>query len=510
MFAHRFLKPTLPYLLVFATGLSLLSPYCTAAQPSETETAPPPVTENPAAATEEKAPAPKPTAKLPWDGKEKESAAAALLPVKSARDILARYNITESELTKFFKGEPIDADEEGVMLKILYHIPGFGLQWIESWRVKDASLDDLALHSKEHQLDVIPLKGRVKHVTKKSVVKELIEQYEFDHYYVAEVAINDSGYLAEVFARKIPASWKLDTEMNEPVEVDGLFIKVGGAQDEVDEPRLIFAAGRIRWYPDQESKELALGPDQLRLTSHGIDWGQFEDVKKTNRLGIGEVDRESFYQLLTAVKLDAGKTFSARPETELSVEPLLNNPQAIQGNIFPFKGIVRRITKVLVEDADIQERFHLDHYYQLDCFLPLGQKHLRLGESPEQSVEYNNGFPATLCVLELPPDLSPSENIRQELSVDAVFFKTWSFRSEFTARLNVPQPAPMFVAFRPNTFVPDKAVTRPGDTIIGIAIAVTCLLGIGLYFWSTKQTKSQSAFRDSKPSSDHPDFSNLS
>jgi len=477
-----------------------------AAAPTETPKASEPATTSP----EEAVPAatPKAPSGLPWEEKGKAPDATALLPVKGAKDILARYNVTESELTKFFAGEPLDADEEGVLLKILYHIPQFGLPWMESWRIKDLSLDNLALHAKDHQLDVIPLRGRVKHVSKKTLLPELLDQYEFTHYYVAEVNLDDSEYIAEIHARTIPSSWKLDTPMDESVGVDGLFLKVGGSHDDSTEPRLIFAAGRIRWYPDKESSELHIGTDQILLTKLGVDWGQYEDVKKSNRQGILESDRESFYQFLAAVSSDQGQKLSPSTRT-VSVPTLLNTPQEVQGAIFPFQAVVRRITKVEVEDTDIKERFHIDHYYQLDCFLPLGERRLRLGDSPEDYVEYNNGFPSTLCVLELPPDLSPSENIREEIRVEAFFFKTWSFRSEYTAHLNIPQPAPMFVAFRPQAVLSEKSAFHPGDYIVGIAIALTCVIGAGLFFWGTRTPSSASAYRSGAQSTDNPDFSQL-
>lgn len=490
--------------VLFLTGFASL--HGQEASPAET-----PQATEPASAPPEK-PAPEGPSKgkggLPWEEKGKAPDATALLPVKGAKDILERYNITESELTKFFAGEPLDADEEGVLLKILYHIPQFGLPWMESWRVNDLSLDNLVLHAKDHQLDVVPLKGRVKHVSKKTLLPELLDQYEFTHYYVAEVNLDDSEYIAEIHARTIPSSWKLDTPMDEPVGVDGLFLKVGGSHDDSTEPRLIFAAGRMRWYPDKESKELHISTDQILLTQLGVDWGQYEDVKKSNRQGILESDRESFYQFLAAVKSEQGQKLASTTNA-VSVPKLLNTPQEVQGSVFPFQAVVRRITKVEVEDADIKERFHIDHYYQLDCFLPLGERRLRLGDSPEDYVEYNNGFPSTLCVLELPPDLSPSENIREEIRVDAFFFKTWSFRSEYTAHLNIPQPAPMFIAFRPQAVLSEKSAFHPGDYIVGIAIALTCVIGVGLFFWGTRTPSSAAAFRSGAKSTDNPDFSQL-
>lgn len=494
-------------LMLLASNISLLAyqpeePAAPASTDAPADTSPGDAADSPKA--EEKAATPA----LPWElKKETQEKLSTLIPVTGAKEVLERYNITESELFKFFNGQPLGANEEGPLLKILYHIPGLGLEWIESWRRADLSMDSIAVDHKKHQLDVIPLSGRVKRVSKKQVTPELVEQYEFSHYYVVQMAIDDSAYAAEIYARTVPATWPLEKDLDECAKVDGLFLKVGGlvAQD----ARLIFAAGRVRWYPDQVSESYGIGLDQIRLAKLGVDWGQFENVKKTNRQGLIEDDRESFYQVMAAMNSEEGRKQTSSADKPLKLEVLLNKPEVAQGDILPVKGFVRRITKVLIEDRDIQVRYKLEHYYQLDCFLPLGDTRLRLGENPQEAVEFNNDFPATLSVLELPPGLSPGENMREEIQIDAVFFKTWSYRSEFAARSNALQPAPMFIGFRPTHVIQAKATTRPGDLIIAVAVAATCALGIAIFWWhSQKQSNSHTDFFKST-SDTPPDFTKL-
>ena len=56
--------------------------------------------------------------------------------------------------------------------------------------------------------------------------------------------------------------------------------------------------------------------------------------------------------------------------------------------------------KVPVSDRDVRRRFGIDHYYEIDLFVPLGDKTLRFGKDAkgEENPVYANTFPATLIV----------------------------------------------------------------------------------------------------------------
>jgi hypothetical protein len=138
--------------------------------------------------------------------------------------------------------------------------------------------------------------------------------------------------------------------------------------------------------------------------------------------------------------------------------------------------------KVPVSDADIISRFGIDHYYEIDLFLPLGSASLRLGKDPtgEKNPVYRNAFPATLVVRHLPPGLKESENVHALVRADSAFFKLWTYRSSYTSRFGQLQPAPLFIARQPQLVVVEATSNWvTGTLVMGalvVALGVTAII----------------------------------
>jgi len=65
-----------------------------------------------------------------------------------------------------------------------------------------------------------------------------------------------------------------------------------------------------------------------------------------------------------------------------------------------------------VSDADIRSRFSIDHYYEIDLFVPLATR--ACGSAmirPAKTIRFiANKFPATLIVRDLPPGFPQGES----------------------------------------------------------------------------------------------------
>jgi hypothetical protein len=132
--------------------------------------------------------------------------------------------------------------------------------------------------------------------------------------------------------------------------------------------------------------------------------------------------------------------------------------------------------RVPVSDADVRTRFGIDHYYEIDLFLPLNGPSLRLGKPGEKAdgPVFENEFPATLIVRELPAGLEESENVHQLVAADAVFFKVWAYRASYAAKFGQLQPAPLFVADKPRVVIVETGHNWLTGTLVLVA------LGLGL------------------------------
>ena len=467
-------------------------------------------TDAPAAAASEKPLPPKTPAlgKLPWEEPARTSE-PVLRPASGPKEILERYNIGESQLAGFFSGQPLGPSEEEVLAKILFHYSRFGLDNIERWRTTGVSWDQVAAAPAEHRAAILPLRGRVTRVEESKLLPEVAELLEFGSYYRVTMQLADSPYQAIVCTRHIPAAWLVDEPLDERAAADGLFLKVG--DETAEPPQLYFAAGRVAWLPDKPSTEGHVGQPQLDLAGLGFDVGLLDEVRASKTLPLGDKDREAFYQMLHALGKPEAKKLKAAGPDPLDAVPLLKAPEEHHGEILRVRGRAHRVMKVPVEDADIRRRFGIDHYYEIDLFLPLGDTALRFGKDPKgkQNPVYSNTFPVTLIVRELPSDLSEGENVREVVRADGVFFKVWTYRSKYTDQFNQLQPALMFLATRPEV-VPSnpEANTVVGGLVIAAFVVALATLAIVWFWFGWTDRAAIRAARAAEPQAP-PDFSKL-
>ncbi len=433
-------------------------------------------------------PQPPDAGQLPWEKLPPRVSEPVLRPPSGAREILQRYDIGPSQLEGFFHGQPLSQGEEDVLAKILFRYPRLGLDNLERWRRNDVTWDQLAAAPSEYRAAIFALRGRAMHVEQHDLLPELAQLLEFDKYYRVTLAIDDSPYRALVCTRHIPAAWQVGEPIDERAAADGLFLKLGAAEGA--DPQLIVAAGRVAWLPDRETPAAHVGADQLALAEWGFDVGLFDAVRTVNGRGLVDADREAFYQLLAALDR-ADPQVLRRSNKELNVVPLLERPQEHHGDFLAVQGIARRIMKVPVSDRDVQRRFGIDHYYEIDLFLPLGEKSLRFGKDAagEKNPVYANAFPATLVVRRLPPGLAEGDNLSQTVRADAVFFKLWTYRSVYTSQFGRVQPAPLLVAIQPQVVEPQHTANWVDGALVGAAFVLAgAVIGtIVWWYWGADQ-----------------------
>jgi hypothetical protein len=199
-------------------------------------------------------------------------------------------------------------------------------------------------------------------------------------------------------------------------------------------------------------------------------------------------------------------------EKPLDIVPLLEKSEDHFGNVSPVQGLARRVMKVPVSDADIRSRFGIDHYYEIDLFVPLGDASLRFGNdrTGETNPVYHNKFPATLIVRDLAPGFPQGENVHELVSADAVFFKVWNYRSSYTSKFGQLQPAPLFIASTARVVSTDTAgnwVTS-GLVLVAFALGLSVIIVIA-WIYGRDDRKSANNARRRAESSPPPDFSRL-
>jgi hypothetical protein len=423
--------------------------------------------------------------------------------------ILEKFDIGPSQIESFFSGQPLSAGEEDVLVKILYHFPRLGLDNLQRWRQQEVGWEQVAAKPVEHRVQVFRVSGRAKHVEAVRLLPEQAELYEFDHYFRVRVALAGSPYEAVVAARRIPDAWAVDTPLDEPTAADAIFLKSG---DSAAEPQpLIFVTERLGWYPERPNVAQHVGPPQLALAKLGMDIDLWDDIRKSKERALGSGDREGFYQLIAALGKPEAAELSGH-QKPLDLVGLLEQSADHFGDVSAVEGLARRVMKVPVSDADIRYRFGIDHYYEIDLFLPLGEASLRFGSDPsgENNPVYRNKFPATLIVRDLPPGFPQGENVHEVVAAEAVFFKVWNYRSSYTSKFGQLQPAPLFVASTARVVATNVGANwiTSGLVLVAFALGLAVVIVIA-WVYGRDDRKAESGARRRAESSPPPDFSRL-
>jgi hypothetical protein len=442
--------------------------------------------------------------RLPWEREPAKKSLPRLRPIAGPREFLTRYGIVASQWDSFLDGQPLSAAEEEVVVRLLHLYSRFGQENVEAWANRELTPGQLAASAEEQRGNIVRLTGRVRRASQVELLPEAATRNEFSRYHQVQLQMEE-GLDAIVYCREIPAAWKPDAALNERASAYGLFLKIG---DEQASSPLLLVTDRVAWLPIEPRPELGVTPAQVALASWGVDIGRLQIVGQQRRAGLTSDDREPFYQILSALAGEPAAKRLATRSGDLDLAPLLQEPLKHTGEVVPVRGLARRVLRVDVPDVDIRRRFGIDHYYEVDLSLPLS-KTIKLGADPKsKALLYENSFPATICMRQLPPGLAVGDDVRRPIAASAVFFKLWLYQSAYTKEAGVAQPAPLFLARSVQVVADEEPSSFLADVIVGLAMAIAAATFVGIILW---YRWSDRAARPAPPADAvaKPDFSDL-
>ena len=430
--------------------------------------------------------------RVPWNAPQAISDNLPPRQIGSPRELLAVYGIDEDQLNALADGHNVEGSEWQTLIRILFRLPQFPLHRLEAWSNGDRTLDDVAAAPRTHSGQALRVRGRVHRIATERVPGDINTGVGFNVYHQVHLE-TDQGTKLQVYTRTIPAAWHNAVPPAAPAQATTLFLKIGPGDE--DAP-LVFVASRLAWFPDQPDEAFGVTDDHVYLASLGMDFSLFDTVRERNRRSVDRDERECFYQLLAAVDRAEEDEFARRASSDFDLAPLLQQPQQHHGDLLTIVGTARRITRVVVGDEDIQQRLGINHYYQIDLFVPLGKKQVvRLGRSDnaQQSPTFANSFPVTACVRELPPGLAEGDDLRQEIRIPAVYFKLWAYRSQFVSSFDQRQLqiSPLLVGRQP------ILIDRPpsSNRFLGEWLAVGFLIALaGSWIWLWRWQREDARF----------------
>ena len=337
------------------------------------------------------------------------------------------------------------------------------------------------------------MEGIVRRVERQKIIPEAATLYGFDHFFW--VLVETPGrQQVQIATRTIPSSWRLDRPLSEPVAATAMYLKHGLQEEESE--FFLFSAGRIEWYPAVESRSLGISEGMVALARMGMDVSLFDDVRSRNRRSLGVQERDCFYRLLELVggETPPARTIQAQP---MELTELLRFPQQHHGDYLDLKATVRRITRIEIPDKDVQVRFGIRHYYQMDLFMPLGDQTIQIKLNPddEQGLKFTSQFPLVACVTRLPPQLVTAQKqleqgtyagkmLNESILIRGFFFKIWGYSSSFSSTGDKPrrQLSPMILAFEPKVVPQENHRDSPLAVALSLGFAAL-LLGIWMFVW---------------------------
>lgn len=428
---------------------------------------------------------------LPW---QKTSDAPSVKPQITPQAMLELYGIDASHLQSLIDGRPLVVDEDETLVKLMFRMPRLEPPQWEAWCAADVPWDKLREEPAPRRADCFIVSGRAKAVERVDILAELVPRFEFDHYYRVTMEVEGEPSPVVICARRIPELWGQAQTLNERVRVQAMFLKAGEAENDVTP--LYFAAARIGWFPDQVNPALKVDAGLVWLADHGFDVALFDDVRDKNVSGLSAVEGEAFYSMLATFEQAPAEALSAMPTKPLDLARLLTVPEQAHGELYECTGIARRVQKIAVPET-FQRRLGIDHYYEINFFIPLQNQAVRLSaaQGEENAPTYSNDFPAAICVTKLPPDLEVGENIRAEVKLRGAFFKLWAYQSDYIKSFNenMKQPAPLLIGATAEVVAQQSPIEW--GTLMP-ALALIAIVGGAMFVWISvlRLSRSDKAF----------------
>jgi hypothetical protein len=370
------------------------------------------------------------------------------------RHLLGLLGVDRSQLNYVQDGTELSADDMEPLARLLYVLPRLGRAERAAW---SRTATDWALFEQqpaEKRLEMVSLDGRVLQIERIDIAPEAAQRFGYDHFYQLEVVAAPGERHIKLCTRRIPQPWNRHPQQvptdGFPIRADAVFFKRAESFNGVD--RLLFVTDRIAWHPQQPDPAWGVSAGAALLGSQGMDISLLDDLVQGQPLL--QEDREAFYQMLWAARRIPPTAIAsqAKPVHD-DLAQLITEPSTKAGDAYHLRGLARRAVLVRVPDADIQQRWGIDHYFEVELFLPLDQRITLRDPQTGKELTYQN-FPLTLCIAALPTGMPQGDEIRQLIRLDAFFLKLRSYRSRFVddaddadqQHVSRRQLSPLFIA----------------------------------------------------------------
>ena len=480
---------------------------------------------------------------LPW---QEDRLSDQIIPFSitnstTARQMLEIAGIGDSQLRFLIDYEPIsgkDIDTTGHVLRNFYELDSSDIKrWSNAQTLDTATLLNAFLETPDdYRVDFYRIRGTVIRVQRQPIVEEAARLLGFRSFFWVWMKPQNSNISVRIATRKLPIAWfpsewkttgKTSTgshqaetgkkpdlapdasfELNRPAAVNGLLLKVAEehnvALDEPEQGRgvyeVVLAAQRVEWLPQKASANQGINAGVAILSKYEFDAGLLDEVRKSNGKKMNRSDTEAFFQIMSIVKSTEARReieviAEVSPPTQPSISDYLQNTGPLQGEFIKLDADVRQITKVEISNKKMKHRLGIDHYWQLDAFVYLGDEaiELKTKEDDKEGLIYKYRYPVQICLIDLPAELQTAQtqiqhgtyrrnSLHEDITLNGFFFKLWTYQSARTIEAggSRAQLSPLFITNHVVVHKPTGLNSTRSSIYLGVSFVVLLLVIAGL------------------------------
>lgn len=361
---------------------------------------------------------------------------------------------------------------------------------------RDVPWKDIVELAPRYRYYVVRVAGRVRRVEPVRLELDIeSEDVTSRGYYLVWIERAD-GTQVVAACREVPAAWRELKELDEPTEVTGFFLGrarfSGASGDSNDSSELpasvpVVVTRRPAWFPERAVPEAGVPKDWVELARLGVDVALLDDVRRHQNQPLTRDDAPAMYQMLEAVQ-------DVQPDriagTAADWLDYLTKPAEAVGRAVVVSGHVRRVHWIDIQDPWVRRSLGLDGYYELDVFVPLGNRKIKIRQRAVDdagqpvTIEYEHRFPVTICVSRIPG--TPEELRGKRIRVAGFLLRFWNYESEFVSRAapDAGQISPLIIGGTPEI---DSSSRVAIDWFLGGALAfmAACAVATVWYFRRT-------------------------
>ena len=344
------------------------------------------------------------------------------------REVLELAGLGPALLETFSGASTLKNSDWQILAQLFARLQQYGSADLVRWTLPVADSDEKTVG------ELYKLSGTVVEQQAITVPAEVVRILGSSEVYRCQLQRDDSQ-MVTLFTQAIPARWLDKTPLSEPAVCRAVLLAKEGS-------KTFMATPHLEWFP-------ASGvPDgQLLLAKFGMDASLWDTIGRRGESDSPQtnLETEAFYECLAAladipvamftqlVSAHLAEVADQKPRVHnitekqialkiadqaeqgfSSVIPLFLDPNDQIGELVRLEGVARRAVRI-VEDSDSVSNKTFGRsrdYYELELFTPDSQN-----------------LPIVCCVTQLPEGFPQGDEIREQVRLEGVFFKSWLYRS---------------------------------------------------------------------------------